>query len=261
MSDGRSLQSLPIFVINMARDLERRRYMAERLEQLGLRAEFITAVDGRALTAADRAVYDGRRAMRTYGAEMMPSEIGCYLSHHRLYERVVRDRIGTALILEDDVRIQPTLPGVLRDLLSCPFDEWLVIRLDCKRRHVAEPASDRLRGRRVADLSGGGALYRLNTHVLGVGAYLIRREGAERMLAYGRRIFMPIDHTMDRFWENGILPFVVRPFPVSQGDDFGSHSAGRTTDRRQGQAMTVRARRRLQRWRDGVAKRVFTITH
>ncbi len=252
---------LPVFVINMARDVERRRYMTGVLDRLGLRAEFVTAVDGRQLSEAERALYDRRRALRTYGVEMMPSEIGCYLSHHRLYERMVRDGIEAALILEDDVRIEPTLPAVVRDLLASPFTAWLVVRLDCKRRHVADPAHDKLRGRRVAELSGGAGLYRLQTHVLGVGAYLIRREGAERMIAYGRRVFMPIDHTMDRFWENGIVPYVVRPFPVSQGDDFGTHSAGRTTDRRQGQPWPARARRRLQRLRDGVAKRAFNLTH
>ena len=231
------------------------------LEALALEAEFVTAVDGRALTEEERSAYDRDRALRTYGVEMMPSEIGCYLSHHRLYERMVRERIDVALILEDDVRIDPVLPAVVRDVLACSFDEWLVVRLDCKRRHVAEPASARLRGRRVASLGGDAGLYRLRTHVLGVGAYLIRREGAARMIDYGGRIFMPIDHTMDRFWENGIVPYVVRPFPVSQGDDFGTHSAGRTTDRRAGQGWGVRSRRRLQRLRDGAAKRVFNLVH
>ncbi len=81
------------------------------------------------------------------------------------------------------------------------------------------------------------------------------------MIAYGKRIFMPIDHTMDRFWENGIVPYVVRPFPVSQGDDFGTHSLGRSMDRREGQSWGTRSRRRLQRLRDGVAKRAFVLTH
>ena len=261
MAENDGLAGLPVFVINMARDVQRRHYMTGLLERLGVAAEFVTAVDGRALSEAERSVYHRARALRTYGVEMMPSEIGCYLSHHRLYERMVRDGIEVALILEDDVRIEPALPRVVRELLACPRRDWLVVRLDCKRRHVAEPASDWLRGRRVADLSDGAGLYRLRTHVLGVGAYLIRREGAARMIAYGKRIFMPIDHTMDRFWENGIVPYVVRPFPVSQGDDFGTHSLGRSMDRREGQSWGTRSRRRLQRLRDGVAKRAFVLTH
>ncbi len=257
-----SLNALPIFVINMARDVERRRHMEATLGGLGLEAQFVTAVDGRALSEPEReAAYDRRRALRVYGVEMMASEIGCSLSHYGLYERMVHDGIETALILEDDVRIDRALATIVEDLLAHAFDDWLVVRLDCKRPRVAEPATNAFRGDRVALLSDGGALYRLRTHVLGVGAYLIRREGAARMLAYGRPIFMPIDHTMDRFWENGILPYIVRPLPVTQSDDFGSHSVGRGQERRRAQPPHVRVTRRVQRLRDSMAKRVFNLTH
>ena len=42
------------------------------------------------------------------------------------------------------------------------------------------------------------------------------------MLTYGRRISRPIDQTLDRYWENGIVPYVVRPFPVRQHPAFKS---------------------------------------
>ncbi len=226
------------FVVNMARDVERRQYMTARLRELGMEAEFITAVNGRQLAAADRAaVYDRRRSLRVYGVEMLDSEIGCFLSHRRLYERMVAENIEVALILEDDVRIDPGFPAIVRELLASPSQDWLVIRFDSKRNRVVAPSKRKFRGTQVATLPGGAALYRLETHVLGVGAYLIRREGAARMLEYGARIFMPIDQTMDRFWENGIVPYVVRPFPVQQAEDFGSHSElHRTSRRREGQA-------------------------
>lgn len=255
----RTPSPLRIFVINMERDAERRRHMTELLGGLGLAAEFVAAVDGRMLTASDRAAYDHARALRIYGVGMKDSEIGCYLSHHRLYARMIRDRIEIALVLEDDVSIRPDLPRVLGELLASPFTDWLVIRLDTKRGEVSEPPSQKFRGRQVARLAGGAALCQLRTQVLGVGAYLIRREGAVRMLDYGKRIFMPIDQTMDRYWENGILPYVVRPFPVNQGDDFGSHSGDRSRDRRKAQPFRVRLGRRRQRVVDGLRKRIFNL--
>jgi glycosyl transferase family 25 len=81
------------------------------------------------------------------------------------------------------------------------------------------------------------------------------------MLAYGRRIFMPIDQTMDRYWENGILPYVVRPFQVHQAEDFGSSTGARALDRRRAQPLPVRVRRRLQRLSDSVRKRAFNLAH
>ncbi len=258
---GRDLVSaLPVFVINLERDSERRRHMAGLLERLGLAAEFVPAVDGRRLTPSERAAaYDRARALRIYGVEMMDTEIACCLSHHHVYRRMIRDGIETALILEDDVRVDAAFPQVLQDVLGSGFQDWLVVRLDTKRSQVQEPPSAKFRGASVAALSGGRALYRLRTHVLGTGAYLIRREGAARMLRYGGRVFMPIDQTMDRFWENGILPYVVRPFPVLQGEDFGSSTGVRPPDRRGAQPVGVRVLRRVQRAVDSVRKRMFNL--
>ena len=254
-----ALAGLPIFVVNMQRDTERRQHMAGLLAGLGLAAEFVGAVDGRTLTAPERAVYDPARALRVYGVEMRDAEIGCYLSHHRIYERMVREGIPVAMVLEDDISIDPSLPGTVSALLASPFQDWLVVRLDSKRGEVINPASSKFRGTRVAELRDGAALYQIRTQVLGVGAYLIRQEGAARMIAYGKRIFMPIDQTMDRYWENGILPYVVRPFPADQGDAFGSHAGDRSSTRRRAQPLRVRLRRRLQRIEDSVRKRAFNL--
>ncbi len=252
--------ALPVFVINLQRQAERRQHMTALLDRLGMAAEFVNAVDGQALTPGERAAYDPARARRVYGVEMRDGEIACCHSHNRIYARMVRDRIETALILEDDVTIDARLPGVISELLASPFRDWDVIRLDCKRGRVIDPPSPKFRGRQVLGLSDGAGLFRLQTHVLGVGAYLIRQEGAARMLKYAERIFMPIDQMMDRFWENGIIPYVVRPFPVHQGDEFGSHAGDRSLDqRRVGQPFAMKQARRLQRMVDGLSKRLFNL--
>lgn len=252
---------VPVFVINLARDAERRAHMAAILDAIGVAAEFVPAVDGNALTEADRAVYDRPRCLRFYGVDMLPSEIGCYLSHYRLYERIIRERLDVALILEDDVYIDSALPDIVDALYACPVQDWLVIRLNTLRARVERPTSAPFRGTPVATLGGGRGLYRLGTHVLGAGAYLIKREGAARMLDYGRRIFMPIDHTMDRFWDNGIVPYVVWPFPVHHRTDLESRIGARPPERRHDQPLAIRLQRRLQRVQDGFRKRAFNLTH
>jgi glycosyl transferase family 25 len=260
MSDAPALCSVPTFVVNLPRDVARRQHMAQLLAERGLEAEFIQAVDGSTLSAAERAAYDHDRALRVYGVAMMDAEIGCYLSHYRLYERIVREGIGTALILEDDLEISPELPAVVQALVATNHD-WLVVRLESQRERIRTPPSAGFAGTRVAELSGVAGLYRLRTHVLGAGAYLIRREGAARMLDYGRRIFMPIDHTIDRFWENGILPYVVRPFLVRQRTDFESRIGTRGPGRHRGQPFIVHLQRRLQRIGDSLRKRAFNLSY
>jgi glycosyl transferase family 25 len=261
MSNASALRSLPTFVVNLPTDLVRRQHMTQLLAQLGMDAEFIAAVDGRALSHAERAAYDHNRALRVYGVAMMDAEIGCYLSHYRLYERILRERIDTALILEDDLEISPALPAVVQDLVAGAGPDWLIVRLESQRERIRTPPSPEFVGTRVAELSGGAGLYRLRTHVLGAGAYLIRREGAARMLDYGRHIFMPIDHTIDRYWENGILPYVVRPFLVRQRSDFESRIGARGRDRHRGQPLVLHLQRRLQRIGDSLRKRAFNLSY
>jgi glycosyl transferase family 25 len=252
---------IPTFVINLERDITRRRHMQEALGSLGITPQFVTAVDGHRMSERDRSVCDRARSLAIYGREMMDTEIACHLSHYRLYQRMVDEGIDTALIMEDDVYVERMLPSVVRDLLQCRNADWLVVRLDSKRAELHDPPSAKFRGTRVADLPGGASLYRLRTHVLGVGAYLVRRHGAERLLNYGKRVFLPIDQAMDRYWENGIVPFIVRPFPVQQREEFGSSTGLRPALPRRRQPFPLRSRMRLQRAMDSISKRVFSLVH
>lgn len=247
----------PVFVINLARDTARRDHMRAALGRVGLDGEFVAAVDGRTLTPADRAMVDQARTKLVYGNDLLDNEIGCYLSHYRLWQRMIDQNIEVALILEDDLEISPDLPALVGELLADPDPPWLVVRLDSLRTQLHTPPSRRFTGRPVRQLAHG-TLFQLDVHVLGLGAYLIRREAARRMLAHGRRIFMPIDQTMDRFWENGLVPFIVRPFPVRQRADLASRIGARPAGRHRGLSPAWRLRRRLQRVRDSLAKRLFT---
>jgi glycosyl transferase family 25 len=248
--------ALKVFIISLERAVDRRAHMIGLLEGLGIEAEFVPAVDGRALTTADRGQYDSRLARLNYRSEMTDSEIACYLSHYRIYERICRDNLPMALIMEDDIDVAPNLAQVLRDLAAQPDPEWTVVRLQTQRGKVFNPTCAQERGRPVCAVAGG-ALYQIDTHVLGGCAYLMRLPAAQTMLTYGRRISRPIDQTLDRYWENGIVPYVVRPFPVRQHPAFASEIGVR------GKAAYVDERRidavrgRLRRAADGLKKRVF----
>jgi glycosyl transferase family 25 len=244
----------PAFVINLQRSGTRRQHMRSQLAALRIDAEFVPAVDGRALSDTDRARYDRSRAMRTYGVDMTDAELACYLSHYRLLERMLEQDIEVALIMEDDIEIAPVLPATVEALVREP--EWLVVRLEAIRGRVRHPKSRWDLGQLVADLDCG-ALYRLNTHALGLGAYLVRKAGARRIVEYGRRIFMPIDHTVDRFWENGVAPYVVRPLPVRQSQAFGSEIGARDPRRRRSLPPADRLRFQLQRTADSINKRLY----
>lgn len=253
--------AIPVFVINLERDVERRAAMEQSLARLGIAAEFVAAVDGKALGEAAFARYDRARCLRTYGVDMLPSEIGCYLSHFGLFERMVADNIPRALILEDDVTFTEDFAAVVEGLVGLPDVDWHIIRLTTLRPKVAHPAKPKFTGRKLASPLPGYDLFRLHTHVLGAGAYLISLDGARAMIGYGGKFFMPIDHTMDRYWENGIAPLVVRPFPAHQREDIASSIGARDPRRRDAAPLPARLVRRAQRLCDSFAKRLHNLTH
>lgn len=249
-----------VFVLNLERDVKRRTHMQRMLAMLNIQGEFVPAIEGTTLSQRDLAMYDARKALRIYGTEMLLGELGCYLSHYRLYLRIVKDHIPYALILEDDIHIQSTLPDIVNDLVADPMPEWLIVRLDTMRLKVREPSSKKFTGTLIQNMRHG-QLFRLRVHALGSAAYLITHAGAQRMLDYGRDIFMPIDHTMGRFWENGITPYVVRPFPVKQLPQFETSIGNRPPKRHKNLPWNLYLQKRYQRIVDSIQKRVWSFTH
>ena len=182
-------------------------------------AGFTQAADN--LRPEQRARYSSARAQRVYGCEMSDNEIACYLSHLSIYSKMLEHRIDVALVLEDDISAVGDLKPIVDDLLKLPKSSWQVVRLQSSKKSVSHPTEGDRSGEPVARI-GEREIFRLRTGVLGGCAYMIRLGAASAMLARSEQIDMPIDQTLDRYWENGIVPYVLRPMPVWHEDLFES---------------------------------------
>ena len=233
--------------------------MKSLASKLGFTANIVSAVDGKRLTPEQRARYSSERARRVYGCEMSDSEIACYLSHLSVYSKMVEHRIGVALVLEDDISCANDLKPIVDEVLKLPTTGWQVLRLQSTKRCVSNPDPNaKTIGEPVARV-GQREIFRLNTSVLGGCAYIIRLGAAAAMLARSEQIDMPIDQTLDRYWENGIIPYVLRPMPVWHEDLFESEIGARGRAVEKKQPLGVVARRRMQRVVDSFNKRIFWI--
>lgn len=245
-----------VFVISLERATERREHMKGLLSKLGFTATIISAVDGKNLRPDQRARYNSERARRIYGCEMSDNEIACYLSHLSIYSKMLEHRIDVALVLEDDISAVGDLKPIVEEVLKLPRSSWQVVRLQSTKRSVANGSGEHGAGESVARV-GEREIFRLRTSVLGGCAYLIRLGAASAMLARSEQIDMPIDQTLDRYWENGIIPYVLRPMPVWHEDLFESEIGER------GRALNLQPdrkalrRRRIQRMVDSLNKRIF----
>jgi glycosyl transferase family 25 len=189
---------MKIFVLNLERATGRRALMLARLQDAGLQAEILPAVEGLQVD----------RASLPAGTEpgLSAGEIGCYLSHLRFWETVVERGLDHAILLEDDVIVRPELLRVAGEIaeLDLPFD---AVRLS-----ALEP----VRGIPVAMLSGGTRLVLPNKNPSGAQGYLVSLAGAKRLLARLAVPRQPVDDAFDAYWKYGLCIPVVFPCLVEE---------------------------------------------
>lgn len=107
----------PVFVISLPEAVERRAGIKKQLDALGIAFEFVDAVRGSALTKEQRAQMVGPESemVKHIDRVLTDGEIGCALSHQRVYDRVIQERFESAFVLEDDALL---LPGFLDALCA-----------------------------------------------------------------------------------------------------------------------------------------------
>jgi glycosyl transferase family 25 len=130
-----------IFVINLPDAVERREFMRNQLNALGLKWRLQEGVLGKALSSKELArVYDLKKGIafeNPKSRELSLPEIGVALSHIEIYKTLVAENIGHALILEDDAEISKEVPPLLEKLTQkIPSDEAAIILLTRVRTYL-----------------------------------------------------------------------------------------------------------------------------
>ena len=196
--------SLPVFVVSLARATKRRDAIARHLDSLNISHEIVNAVDGKNFDLSeyeDRLQHIGECEKRL-GVMFDRGSIGCYLSHYQIWERMVRENIPFAIVLEDDAVLQPNFMQTVSDVVNCEW-EWNVIVLHTEGR--------RGKMRKICRLNNGGELVQYMRHPYGTAAYMISLEGAKNLLQYCWHLRLPIDHHWKLWWQWNGLFYCVRP--------------------------------------------------
>ncbi|KAL5484486.1 hypothetical protein EMCRGX_G020997 [Ephydatia muelleri] len=119
-----------VFMISLARRPERRNRMLACLDELAFNYTLFDAVDGRELNQSyvDSLGIHYLPGWRDPWGErpMTMGEVGCFLSHYTIWEKMVEQQLKRVLILEDDVDFEPKFKKNLRLLL----DETETLKLD-----------------------------------------------------------------------------------------------------------------------------------
>ncbi|MEK9495338.1 glycosyltransferase family 25 protein [Photorhabdus sp. P32] len=107
---------MKIFVINLEKDVDRKKAIQEQLQKIDIDAEFINAVYGKELTTEQL-----QYACSNFdNISLTLGEVGCSMSHINVYKEMIDKNIPIALILEDDVKFNDNLCTVLSSLEKYP---------------------------------------------------------------------------------------------------------------------------------------------
>ncbi|MCL5050132.1 MAG: glycosyltransferase family 25 protein [Firmicutes bacterium] len=202
-----------IYVLNRADEktrLEHFRIQAGRLRQSFVRVEAIHM--NQLQTSRELSHYDEANNQQQYYRSLTVAEIATYISHRRAWQRMLDDDIDFAIVLEDDVLLANSFAYLARTIAQLE-ENWHVLKL-------AEPYA-RVKSKGV-ERCGAATLVRYPHIPLGTCAYVISREGAERMLEWSEQFYRPLDVDFQWAWQPGLKVRGIRPYPVQL-----SHRLGR----------------------------------
>lgn len=233
------------FIINLTRNPERKVFMQQQLNSLGIPHEFIDATDGKNLTEKDiEKIYNKEHSLRYLNTPLRKSEIGCAHSHARIYRKIVEENIDYAFILEDDIVLDKRILEILtpKALRNEAFDwlqinytpvgfaffvEWMKASLHYakKRPHSILYTILKLpyitllclyEGVREKILYNGPQIVNFSRPLYLAGAYIVTQEGAKKLLPLCEPICFAADmlpnkaRILSSFTMRGVSPLLAQ---------------------------------------------------
>ncbi|WP_281358587.1 glycosyltransferase family 25 protein [Alteromonas ponticola] len=200
---------VPCFVINLDRSQQRMVNMTSQFSTQSIDFERISAVDGASISEDVIARYYSLSSPLKYHKQLNKGEICCYLSHRKVWQKMVDEQIPQAIILEDDVDIVGDLSAVA-DTLPSMVDDWDYIKLaeHTRRRGVVHSESVNPFTRVIYDKIPARTC-----------AQAVSLSGARKLLAASEKIYRPIDIDLQYWWEKDLNIFGLQPYPVKPKDD------------------------------------------
>ncbi|MCP4328909.1 MAG: glycosyltransferase family 25 protein [Alphaproteobacteria bacterium] len=96
---------LPIFVISLERDAVRRRHVYENILPRLPSARVVDATDYQSGAVAEWLARNPTAVDRSSYKKVTDSKLACTISHLRVWQTIVKERIPQAVVLEDDIAV------------------------------------------------------------------------------------------------------------------------------------------------------------
>lgn len=204
---------IKIYVINLERSIDRRNNVLLQFDALGIRPEFINAIDGKAHNHVLFNNYNEELRLKTKGKSLTRGQLGCFASHYLAWERCVQDKMPV-IILEDDVLFFKEKFLSFLKLAELLDNRYECIRLfDNQSKHHKAVKIENINEFCIAKFTKG--------HMRATG-YYINPNGAEKLLRKADTWFLTNDIYMDRFWDHGVECYGTIPACLTNDPKFES---------------------------------------
>jgi len=162
--------------------------------------------------------YDHISRLSTMGYGLTRGEVGCFLAHRKVWQKIVEGSERVCLVLEDDARWIVAPGGDIAEAADSIVGRPMIIRL------ISQPQ----RSYRVwKNLSSANSLV-LPTRASDLTvAYLITQEAAVRLLQTSQRFVWPVDRFFNFSYLHGVDVLHLAPEKVEH-EDIGSLIGKRT---------------------------------
>jgi GR25 family glycosyltransferase involved in LPS biosynthesis len=171
------MTNVEVYVISLG-DSDRATDLRAYLTAAGVACTSVPAVDGRALSEEELAqVALPRAGTWLYGQALSGTQIGCLLSHRRVYEHFLRGKASWAVVLEDDAYPTGFDQGILSLLGRRSKEAPTILELFSSGRVNRQGSTCSVPGHNLV-------LERLRTYPGSTVAYAINRAAAQVALDY-----------------------------------------------------------------------------
>ncbi len=204
--------SMPAFVVCMEREKKRKKHIKKELEKFTINFTFCNAVDGKLLSEEEKKQwYSEEKAIDVRGRKLADAEIGCFLSHYKIWQKMVHDNTEMALVIESDaVFSEEALKSINKVAgLDNGWDLIMMFYRECFPSFWNQ--------KKITDASN---LVKFANKCACTTAYLLTLSGAKKLIDRAMPISLPVDDYMTgKYINKGLNTFAVYPRTVDLTED------------------------------------------
>jgi glycosyl transferase family 25 len=182
---------IPVYIINLEKDTDRYDFISGRLNKLEINHIRFPAIDGKRIAKDRSHEYEEFQSKRPL-IKWTPSEMGCFLSHYNVWQKIADAPHNYGIVFEDDVHISQDLKVLLEDIswlkpeydvINLEFSGNLLklngkLELPCKNRYLSKILP----------------YNQIDYFAPGASAYILSKAAANKILQANKNLHTKVDH-------------------------------------------------------------------